>query len=75
MLPSMDENKGNPEVVSDTEGEEITPDNPETVKQFPVDTNDPDAVEEVEGIESVNEENTEGQDINIVRARKEAFDK
>lgn len=48
MLPSMDENKGNPKVVSDTEGEEITPDNPEIVKQFPVDTSDPEAVQEAE---------------------------
>lgn len=43
------DNKGEPRVISDTEDEEITPDNPEIVKQFPVDTKDPKAVEEVEG--------------------------
>jgi hypothetical protein len=43
--------KGNPQVVSDTEGEEITPDNPEIVRQFPVDPNNPEQVEEVEGTE------------------------
>jgi hypothetical protein len=48
MLPTMDENKGNPKVVSETEGEEITPDNPETVKQFPVDYSDSNAVQEAE---------------------------
>ena len=41
-------NKGNPKVVSETEGEEITPQNPEVVKQFPVDTTDKEEVEEVE---------------------------
>jgi len=50
MLPNEGP-KGNPVVVSDTEGEEITPDNPEVVKNFPVDTTDPEAVEEVEGTE------------------------
>lgn len=40
--------KGDPKVVSDTEDEEITPSNPETVKQFPVDTTDKKVVEEVE---------------------------
>ena len=40
--------KGDPEVISDTEGEEITPNNPETVKQYPVDTTDKETVEEVE---------------------------
>lgn len=47
MLPS-ERPKGNPKVVSDTQGEEITPDNPEVVKNFPVDTTDPKAVEEAE---------------------------
>lgn len=32
----LDGPKGDPRVISDTEGEEITPDNPEKVKQFPV---------------------------------------
>lgn len=50
ILPN-DGPKGNPKVVSDTEGEEITPDNPEIVKQFPVDTTNPEAVEEAEGTE------------------------
>ena len=45
-LPS--ENKGDPRVISPTEGEEITPQNPEIVKQFPVDLTDKKAVEEVE---------------------------
>jgi len=49
MIPPMDNPKGNPKVVSDTEGEEITPDNPETVKQFPVDLTDPEQVEDAEG--------------------------
>lgn len=40
--------KGDPKVVSDTEDEEITPTNPETVKQFPVDTSDKKEVKEVE---------------------------
>ena len=40
--------KGNPKVISDTQGEEITPDNPEIVKQFPVDTTDPKEVKQVE---------------------------
>ena len=34
MLPNQP--KGDPEVISDTEGEEITPENPEIIKQFPV---------------------------------------
>jgi hypothetical protein len=50
MLPN-ERPAGNPKVVSDTEGEEITPDNPEIVKNFPVDTTDPEAVEEAEGTE------------------------
>lgn len=44
--------KGDPEVVSDTEGEEITPDNPEAVQQFPVDTTDEGAVDEAEGTDT-----------------------
>lgn len=52
----MEDSKGNPEVVSDTEGEEITPDNPEIVKHFPVDTTNPDAVEDAEGTEVIDEE-------------------
>ena len=48
MLPADQRPKGNPKVVSDTEGEEITPDNPEIVKQFPVDTTDEEQVDEVE---------------------------
>lgn len=43
--------KGDPQVVSDTEGEEITPDNPEVVKQFPVDTTDKEEVDKVENTE------------------------
>ena len=35
MLP-LDNPKGEPKVISETEGEEITPDNPEVVQQFPV---------------------------------------
>jgi len=50
MLPN-ERPAGNPIVVSDTEGEEITPDNPEVVKNFPVDTTDLEAVEEAEGTE------------------------
>ena len=42
------ENKGDPRLISPTEGEEITPKNPEIVKQFPVDLTDKKAVEEVE---------------------------
>ena len=53
--PGLDNNgnpvvpsKGDPRVISDTQGEEITPDNPEIVKHFPVgDTKE--AVQEVEG--------------------------
>ena len=40
--------KGDPEVVSDTKGEDITPDNPEVVKQTPVDTTDKEEVKKVE---------------------------
>jgi hypothetical protein len=40
--------KGDPQVISDTQGEEITPDNPEVVKQYPVDTTDKEQVEQVE---------------------------
>jgi len=43
------DNKGDPRVTSDTKGEEITPDNPETIKQFPVDLTDKKAVKKVEG--------------------------
>ena len=42
-------NKGDPRVTSDTKGQEITPDNPETIKQFPVDLTDKKAVKKVEG--------------------------
>lgn len=41
--------KGDPKVISDTEGEEITPDNPEIVKHFPVDPDNKEQVDEVEG--------------------------
>jgi len=36
QLPTPDHIVGDPKVISDTKGEEITPDNPEVVKQFPV---------------------------------------
>ena len=49
VLPS--DPKGDPRVVSDTEGEDITPTNPETVKQFPVDLTDEKEVDRVEGTE------------------------
>ena len=39
--------KGDPRVVSPTQGEDITPDNPEVVKQFPVDTTDKKEVKKV----------------------------
>ena len=45
----MSDNKGDPRVVSDTKGEDITPDNPEVIKQFPVDLTDKKAVKKVEG--------------------------
>lgn len=32
----LDGPKGDPKVISDTKGEEITPNNPEVVKQYPV---------------------------------------
>ncbi len=41
--------KGDPKVVSDTQGEEITPDNPEVVKQFPVENTEEDRKEVEEG--------------------------
>jgi len=34
--PDPNAPKGEPRVISDTEGEEITPDNPEVIKNFPV---------------------------------------
>lgn len=46
MIPA-DHPKGDPKVISDTEGEEITPDNPEVVQQFPVE-NTKEAHDEVE---------------------------
>lgn len=46
-LPTPDHIVGDPKVISDTEGEEITPDNPEVVKQFPVE-NTKEAHEKVE---------------------------
>lgn len=46
--PTSPNNKGEPRVVSDTEGEEITPQNPEIVKQFPVDTTNKKEVDRVE---------------------------
>lgn len=46
MQPN-DDPKGNPKVISETEGEEITTENPEVVKQFPV-ANTKEAKEEVE---------------------------
>ena len=46
-------NKGDPKVVSDTKGQEITPDNPETIRQFPVDLTDKKAVKKVEGDQKV----------------------
>jgi hypothetical protein len=48
--------KGEPRVVSDTEGEDITPENPEIVKMFPVDTTNQDEVDRVEGTEKVNDD-------------------
>jgi hypothetical protein len=47
--PINNDNKGDPKVISNTKGEEITPDNPETIKQFPVDLTDKKAVAKVEG--------------------------
>lgn len=38
--PDTSPPKGEPKVISPTEGEEITPDNPEVIKQFPVDNDD-----------------------------------
>ena len=43
------DNKGDPRVTSDTKGQDITPDNPEVIKQFPVDTTDKKEVKKVEG--------------------------
>jgi len=40
--------KGEPRVISDTRGEDITPQNPEIVKLFPVDLTDRAAVDRVE---------------------------
>ena len=45
--------KGNPKVISDTKGEDITPQNPEIVKQFPVDTTNKKAVDKVENATAV----------------------
>lgn len=43
------ENAGNPEITSATKGEDITPDNPEVVQQFPVETPSESPVVTVEG--------------------------
>lgn len=48
VLPNPLNPSGDPKVVSDTEGEEITPENPEIIRNFPVDTTDKEAVEKVE---------------------------
>jgi hypothetical protein len=50
LLP---DSKGNPKVISDTKGEDITPQNPEIVKQFPVDLTDKKAVDKVENATTV----------------------
>ena len=42
------ENVGDPQVISPTQGEDITPDNPEVVQDFPVDITNPVAVDAVE---------------------------
>ena len=42
------ENVGNPEVTFETKGEDITPDNPEVVQDFPVDITNQAAVDAVE---------------------------
>lgn len=45
------DNKGDPIVISDTKGEDITPQNPEIVKQVPVDTTNQTVVVKVENTE------------------------
>lgn len=42
------DSKGDPKVISDTKGEDITPQNPELVKQVPVDTTNQTVVVKVE---------------------------
>lgn len=40
LPPDTSSPKGEPVVISDTEDEEITPDNPEVIKNFPVEEDD-----------------------------------
>lgn len=42
-------NVGDPQVISPTQGEDITPENPEVVQDFPVDLTNQAAVDAVEG--------------------------
>jgi hypothetical protein len=68
----FDNPKGVPKVTSDTEGEEITPDNPETVQQFPVD--DTDEAHEAAEVE-VPETEVEDKPAKLSKADKAALKK
>lgn len=48
MVTDRTVNVGNPQVISPTQGEDITPDNPEVVQDFPVDITNQAAVDAVE---------------------------